>query len=100
MPSSPWLDRTAYPFRSQYAALSAGRVHYVDEGPTPSSPDAGPAGCPVLLVHGTPSWSFEYRHLIRSLSATRRVIAFDHLRVPAHRDHRFRGIVITQNGTS
>jgi haloalkane dehalogenase len=79
MPSSPWLDRTAYPFRSQYAALSAGRVHYVDEGPTPSSPDAGPAGCPVLLVHGTPSWSFEYRHLIRSLSATRRVIAFDHL---------------------
>ncbi len=32
------------------------RVHYVDEGP----PDAAP----VLLVHGEPSWSYLYRHMI------------------------------------
>jgi haloalkane dehalogenase len=33
----------------------------------------------VLLVHGTPSWSFEYRQLIPVLARTRRVIAVDHL---------------------
>jgi haloalkane dehalogenase len=79
MSSCSWLDRTAYPFRSQYAELSAGRVHYVDEVPTENGPNAGADTCPIVLVHGTPSWSFEYRHLIRALSATRRVIAFDHL---------------------
>jgi haloalkane dehalogenase len=50
---------------------SRGVIHYVDEG----RPDAEP----VLLVHGTPSWLFEYRHLISTLSRTRRVLAFDHL---------------------
>jgi haloalkane dehalogenase len=49
--------------------LSAGRIHYVDEG----------TGPPMLLVHGTPTWSFEYRHLIRSLAPRWRVIAPDHL---------------------
>jgi haloalkane dehalogenase len=43
----------------------------VDEGPRD--------GQVALLVHGTPSWSFEYRHAIAALSRTRRVIAFDHL---------------------
>lgn len=42
--------------------------------------DEGPRdGEVVLLVHGTPSWSFEYRHLIPVLARTRRVIAVDHL---------------------
>jgi haloalkane dehalogenase len=64
-----WLDRGTYPFEHRYVDLPAGRVHYVDEG----------AGDPVLFVHGTPSWSFEFRHLIRSLSPYRRCIAPDHL---------------------
>lgn len=34
---------------------------------------------PVVLVHGTPTWSFEYRHLIAGLRADHRVIALDHL---------------------
>ena len=34
-------------------------------------------GEPVVLVHGTPTWSYLYRHLIRSLSKTHRVIAPD-----------------------
>ena len=34
---------------------------------------------PIVFVHGTPSWSFEYRHLIRGLCTSRRCIAFDHL---------------------
>ncbi len=44
-------------------------MHYVDEG----------AGDPVLLVHGTPTWSFEYRHVIAALSRRHRCIAPDHL---------------------
>jgi haloalkane dehalogenase len=49
--------------------LASGRVHYVDEG----------TGDPVLFVHGTPTWSFEYRHLIRALSREVRCVAPDHL---------------------
>lgn len=44
-------------------------MHYVDEG----------AGEVVLLVHGTPTWSFEYRHVIAALSKRHRCIAPDHL---------------------
>lgn len=65
----PWLDRQAYPFRSDRVSLRAGRVHYVDEG----------QGEVVLLVHGTPTWSYEYRHVIAALSKTHRCIAPDHL---------------------
>ena len=64
-----WLDQKAYPFRSQFLSLPAGRVHYVDEG----------RGDPILFVHGTPTWSFEYRHLIRGLSRHMRCVAPDHL---------------------
>jgi len=64
----PWLDRSAYPFA--YSAMDvSGRIHYVDEG----------SGPPILLVHGTPTWSFEYRHLIRSLAPRWRTIAPDYL---------------------
>lgn len=66
-----WLDRAAFPFESRFLETRFGRVHYVDEGPRD--------GELVLLVHGTPSWSFEYRHLIPVLARTRRVIAVDHL---------------------
>lgn len=62
-----WLDRAAYPFRSRALTLAAGRVHYVEEG----------EGEPIVFVHGTPSWSFEFRHLLRGLSATHRCVALD-----------------------
>lgn len=68
-PEASWVDRQAYPFQSRYQPLSAGEMHYVDEG----------GGDPVLLVHGTPTWSFEYRHLINALSKHHRCIAPDHL---------------------
>ncbi|HEU4829103.1 MAG TPA: alpha/beta fold hydrolase [Gemmatimonadales bacterium] len=68
--SPPWLDRAEYPFASHRATLAGGeRIHYVDEG-------SGPA---LLFVHGTPTWSFEWRRLIRALSATHRCVAPDHL---------------------
>jgi haloalkane dehalogenase len=69
MTTPAWLDRSMYPFSSRFLALRAGRMHYVDEG----------RGDPILFVHGTPTWSFEYRHLIRALSTTSRCVAPDHL---------------------
>jgi haloalkane dehalogenase len=62
-----WVDRVGYPFRSRLADLPAGRVHYVDEG----------TGEPILFVHGTPTWSYEWRHLIRALAPRWRCVAPD-----------------------
>src|SRR5688572_12615386 len=65
-----WLDRAAYPFASRWCDLPGGeRLHYVDEG----------AGETLLFAHGTPTWSFEWRHLIRALAPTHRCVAPDHL---------------------
>jgi haloalkane dehalogenase len=66
-PTAAWLDRTAYPFHQRTLALPQGRLNYVDEGKGP----------PILFVHGTPTWSFDYRHLIRALSAQHRCLAVD-----------------------
>ena len=63
------VNRRAYPFADRWFRAPAGRMHFVDEGHGP----------PVLFVHGTPTWSFEWRHLIRSLRHTHRCIAVDHL---------------------
>lgn len=68
-PSPAWLDRAAYPFTARSLELPDGRLHYIDEG----------AGEVVVLVHGTPTWSFEYRHLVLALRSRYRVIALDHL---------------------
>ena len=64
-----WLDREAYPFRSRWAGPAGSRLHYIDEG----------AGDVLLFVHGTPTWSFEFRHLIKALAPRYRCIAPDHL---------------------
>lgn len=64
-----WLDRAAYPFEPHYARVADGWLHYVDHG----------AGDPVVFSHGTPTWSFEFRHVIRALAARTRCIALDHL---------------------
>jgi haloalkane dehalogenase len=64
-----WLDREAYPFAPHYLELDGGSMHYVDEG----------EGEPILFVHGTPTWSFLYRHLIKALREEYRCIAPDHI---------------------
>jgi len=52
--------------------LGSLRVHYVDEGPRDADP--------VLLVHGQPTWSYLYRHVIADLVARgHRVIASDNV---------------------
>jgi haloalkane dehalogenase len=44
-------------------------MQYVDEG----------TGEPILFVHGTPTWSYEWRHLIRAFAPTHRCLAPDQL---------------------
>lgn len=66
-----WLDTAAYPFATKRWTCAEGALSYVDAG--------DPSAKPVLFVHGTPSWSFEFRHVIRALCATRRCVALDHL---------------------
>lgn len=70
MTTHAWVDRSEYPFDSKWVQLADGKLHYVDEG------GAGP---PALFVHGTPTWSFEYRHVIRAARDSTRCIAPDHL---------------------
>lgn len=67
--SPKWLDNQLYPFEHRYISLSAGNMHYVDEG----------SGDIILFVHGTPTWSFLYRDFIKGLSKSQRCIAVDHL---------------------
>jgi haloalkane dehalogenase len=66
-----------YDFSPHYVEITAGdgkgmlRVHYLDEGP-------GDAEETVLLLHGEPSWSYLYRHMIPLLTAAGfRVVAPD-----------------------
>ncbi|MCH2212572.1 MAG: alpha/beta fold hydrolase [Fuerstiella sp.] len=58
-----------FPFTSRWIRIGASIQHFVDEG-------SGPV---LLMVHGNPTWSFAWRHLIRNLSVDYRVIAIDHL---------------------
>lgn len=58
-----------YPFRPHWVSTNGHRCHYLDEG----------CGEPVLMLHGNPTWSFYYRHLVQALSAEYRVIAPDHI---------------------
>jgi len=45
------------------------RLHYIDEG----------SGDPVIMLHGNPTWSFLYRHLLHALVDSNRVIVPDHI---------------------
>ena len=63
-----WLDRTLFPFTSKFVEVDANRIHYIDEGVGPT----------LLLLHGNPTWSFLYRHIVRGLSQHFRCIALDY----------------------
>lgn len=64
-----WLDTREYPFRSHYFPVNGHRLHYIDEG----------QGETILFVHGTPSWSFDYRNVIKTLRPHFRCVAIDHI---------------------
>lgn len=64
-----------YAFSPHWTEVPSGdgailRIHAVDEGPRDAAP--------ILLMHGEPSWSFLYRHMITGLVAKgHRVVAPD-----------------------
>lgn len=69
-PDSRFERLLDYPFEPNYMDVGGPRMHYVDDGPTD--------GDPVLMLHGEPSWSYLYRHMIPVCSAAgHRVIAPD-----------------------
>ncbi len=56
-PDARFSKLSGYPFAPRYFSLSNGlRLHYVDEGPRDAPV--------VLMLHGEPSWSYLYRHMI------------------------------------
>ncbi len=59
-----------YPFKPHYVDVNGLRMHYLDEGPKEANP--------ILMLHGEPSWSYLYRHMIPvCVGAAHRVIAPD-----------------------
>lgn len=64
-----WLNKNEYPFPSKFFHINGHQLHYIEEG----------QGDTVLFVHGTPSWSFDFRHIIKGLRKTHRCIAIDHI---------------------
>lgn len=60
-------------YDAQYVEVDGLRQAYVDVG-------SGESGETILLLHGQPSWSYLYRHMIPVLAdAGHRVIAMDHI---------------------
>ena len=64
-----WIDKAEYPFQPHFLDLDMGKMHYVDEG----------EGSPIVMVHGTPTWSFLYRHLVKALSPSYSCVAPDNI---------------------
>jgi len=56
-----------FPFRSRFVEVGGARLHYLDEG----------SGALLFMLHGNPTWSFVYRHLISALHDQFRCIAVD-----------------------
>jgi len=70
-PESRFADLLDYPFEPHYFDVEPGlRLHYVDEGEHRARP--------VLMLHGEPTWSYLYRHMIPKVTAAGlRVLAPD-----------------------
>ena len=58
-PDDRFANLPGYNFEAHYVNVGDLRVHYVDEG----------EGDTVLLMHGEPTWSYLYRHMIPVLVA-------------------------------
>ncbi|MEW1842888.1 haloalkane dehalogenase [Nonomuraea angiospora] len=70
-PEERFADLPDFPYEPHYADVPDGlRMAYVETGPAD--------GEPVVLLHGEPSWSFLYRHVMPELAAAGlRAIAVD-----------------------
>jgi haloalkane dehalogenase len=61
------LEPGSFPFQSHFCAAGGANVHYVDEGQGPT----------LFMIHGNPTWSFLYRHVIGALRPHYRCVAID-----------------------
>jgi haloalkane dehalogenase len=69
-PVPEWL-RDEYPYQpSVFNTPRGAKMSYIDVGLRTDTA--------VLMLHGNPTWSFYYRHVVAALSATRRCIVPDH----------------------
>src|SRR5688572_20960601 len=69
-PLPSWLDRKQFPFEPTLVRLPSGEHLSVT--------DVG-SGRALVFSHGTPTWSYEWRHLVRPLAESHRCIVPDHL---------------------
>lgn len=60
-PDDRFDNLSGYPFAPHYVEVDGLRLHSVDEGPRDAEP--------VLMLHGEPTWSFLYRHMIPVITA-------------------------------
>jgi haloalkane dehalogenase len=58
-----------YPWKHHFLNLNGFNLNYVDEG----------QGAPMLMLHGNPTWSFYYRHLIKAFCQHFRCVVPDHM---------------------
>jgi len=63
-----WVDEELFPFTSHFIDVAGARVHYIDEGDGPV----------FLALHGNPTWSFLYRHIVHGLKDRFRCVALDY----------------------
>jgi cis-3-alkyl-4-acyloxetan-2-one decarboxylase len=62
--------KSLYPWQGHFLDVGQGvRLHYLDEG----------KGEPMVMLHGNPTWSFYWRHLVSAFSNEYRVIVPDHV---------------------
>lgn len=62
--------RAEYPWQGKYLDVGGGvRMHYLDEG----------QGEVLVMLHGNPTWSFFWRHLVKAFAGQYRVIVPDHV---------------------
>lgn len=66
-PEDRFANLPGFPYEPRYAEIEGLRLAYVEHG----------SGDPILLLHGEPTWSYLYRHMIPPLAAVGRVIAPD-----------------------
>ena len=66
-PDDRFADLPGFPYEPKYVEVEGLRIAYVEQG----------EGDPILLLHGEPTWSYLYRHMIPPLAEAGRVIAPD-----------------------
>lgn len=63
------IEFPSLPYASRWIEVNGAKMHYMETG--------DPAGDPILLLHGNPTWSYLWRNIMPHLEDSGRVIAVD-----------------------